>query len=141
MHEPPAQIPGQLSLACDAQSPAPSHFDAGVSSVDGLPLAHTAAWHCVPDGHFAHCPDSHWPVLPQVDCDWAPHIPCGSTLAVMPTQVPRLPAILQAWQAVPQDELQQTPWAHWPLWHWLAEVQGCPFPFLPHELTPPIPQV
>ena len=59
LQAPPAQIPEQLWLACDAQSPAPSHFDAGVSMVDGLQLPQTAAWHWVPDGHFAHCPDSH----------------------------------------------------------------------------------
>jgi hypothetical protein len=61
-----------------------------------LPLPQTAAWHCAPEGHFAHCPDWHCPVLPQVDCAVAPHIPCGSTLAVIPVQVPRLPAMLQA---------------------------------------------
>jgi hypothetical protein len=30
----------------------------------------------------------------------------------MPTQVPRLPAMLQAWQALLQVVPQQTPWAH-----------------------------
>ena len=41
-----------------------------------------------------------------------------------------------------QAELQQTPWAQNPLWHWLFAVQGEGIGFLPHELTtPPIPQL
>jgi hypothetical protein len=140
VHAPLAQIPGQLWLACDAQSPAPSQIEAGVRPVEGAPLAQEAAWHCVPKGHFAHCPAWHWPVFPQVDWTCAPHIPCGSALAVIPTQVPRLPAMLQEWQAVLQALLQQTPCAHCPLWHWLAVEHGWPTGFLPHELTPPIPQ-
>ena len=51
----------------------------------------------------------------------------------MPTQVPRLPAMLQAWQAVPQLVPQQTPWAHWPLEHWLLLEQGWPLGFVPQE--------
>jgi hypothetical protein len=50
-----------------AQFPAPSHLAAGVSVVVGFPFEQEAALHCVPDGHFAHCPDTHWPVVPQVD--------------------------------------------------------------------------
>jgi hypothetical protein len=80
--------------------------------------------------------------VPQVVCACAAHIPCGSELAVTPTQVPRLPAMLQAWQAVLQAELQQTPCAHWPLEHWFAFEQGCPLASLPHEYgTPPVPQL
>ena len=79
-----------------AQLPAPSHLAAGVSVVVGLPLEQVAALHCVPEGHFAHCPETHCPVVPQVACSCRPHIACGSELAVIPTQVPRLPAMLQA---------------------------------------------
>jgi hypothetical protein len=50
--------------------------------------------------------------------------------------------MLQAWQAVLQALLQQTPCAHWPLAHWFAFEQGWPVAFLPQELaTPPMPQV
>ncbi len=103
------QIAEQLSVAGVAQSPAPSHFDAGVSNVGGVPFEQEAATHWVPEGHLAHCPDSHCPVVPQVDCACATHKDWGSELAVMPTQTPRLPAMLQAWQAVLQALLQQTP--------------------------------
>lgn len=54
-------------VAAVAQLPAPSHFAAGVSVVEGLPLAQLAALHCVPEVHFVHCPAEHWPVVPQVD--------------------------------------------------------------------------
>ena len=50
-----------------AQFPAPSHFAAGVSVVVGLPFEQVAALHCVPAGHFAHCPEMHCPVVPQPD--------------------------------------------------------------------------
>jgi hypothetical protein len=50
-----------------AQFPAPSHFAAGVSVVVGFPFEQVAALHCVPEGHFAHCPETHCPVVPQVD--------------------------------------------------------------------------
>jgi len=141
-HAPLAQIPAQLWLACDAQWPAPSHFEAGVRLVDGVPLAQAAALHSVPEGQVAHWPAWHWPVLPQVVWACATQSPWGSALAVMPAQTPRLPAMLQAWQAVLQAVLQQTPCAHWPLWHWLADEQDCPLGFLPHELTTPsIPHV
>ena len=60
----------------------------------------------------------------------------------MPTQVPRLPAMLQAWQAVPQAVPQQTPWAHCPLPHWLLFEQGWALGFVPQEpATPYIPQL
>jgi len=61
---------------------------------------------------------------------------------VIPTQVPRLPAMLQAWQAVLQAVPQQTPWAHTPLEQTLLFEQGWPLGFFPHEpATPFIPQV
>ena len=129
-------------MADVAQFPAPSHFAAGVSVVVGLPFEQVAALHCVPEGHFAHCPDTHCPVVPQPDWSCRAHIPCGSELAVMPTQVPRLPAMLQAWQALLQAVPQQTPWAHCPLPHWLLFEQGWPLGFVPQEpATPFIPQV
>lgn len=81
-------------------------------------------------------------MVPQLDCAWIAHIPCGSELAVTATQVPAFPAMLQAWQAVLQALLQQTPCTHWPLKHWPAFAQGCPSAFFPHELaTPAMPQV
>jgi len=60
-------MPGQLMVAEVAQFPAPSHFAAGVSVVVGLPFEQVAALHCVPEGHLAHCPETHCPVVPQVD--------------------------------------------------------------------------
>jgi hypothetical protein len=104
-------------MAAVAQSPAPSHFAAGVSAVGGVPLEQLAAAHWVPEGHFAQTPASHCPVVPQVACACTAHSSCGSELAVTPAQTPRLPAMLQAWQAVLQAVLQQTPWAHCPLTH------------------------
>lgn len=60
----------------------------------------------------------------------------------MPTQVPKLPAMLQAWQAVAQAVPQQIPWAHWPLAHWLLFEQDWPLGLGPQEpATPFIPQL
>jgi hypothetical protein len=95
-HPPLTQIPGQLATGGVTQSPAPSHVEAGVIDVDGAPVEQTAALHLAPDGHLAHCPAWHWPVVPQVVCTWAAHRFWGSALAVTPTQTPRLPAMLQA---------------------------------------------
>ena len=61
---------------------------------------------------------------------------------MMPTQVPKLPAMLQEWQAVLQAVPQQMPCAHCALEHWLLFEQGWPLGFVPQEpATPFIPQV
>jgi hypothetical protein len=62
-------------VAAVAQFPAPSHFAAGVSVVVGFPFEQVAALHCVPAGHFAHCPEMHWAVVPQVEASCGAHIP------------------------------------------------------------------
>ena len=50
-------------------------------------------------------------------------------------QVPRLPDRLQDWQAPPQAELQQTPWAQKPLLHCEFAEQIAPLPDVPHEFA------
>ncbi len=48
--------------------------------------------------------------------------------------VPRLPVSAQDWQAAPHAELQQTPCAQKPLWHWVPLEQLAPGPDLPQLL-------
>ncbi len=114
------------------QVPAPSQVDLPVANFASV--EQVAAAQVVPLAYFWQAPASHLPLLPQPAAPWSLHIPAGSALPFGTlVHVPRLPDRLQDWQAPPQAELQQTPWAQKPLLHWEFEVQLAPPPDLPHE--------
>ena len=89
-----SQRPGaQFVVPGTTHVPVPLHCDGGIC-VDAV--GQLGAPHWVPEVRTAHCPDAHWPVVPQVACACAAHIPCGSaplfTLLQMPVVAGRLQA-------------------------------------------------
>lgn len=113
--------------------PAPSQVDAPVNVT--VPLGHVAAAHCVPLAYFWQAPAWHFPFVPQLAAPWSLHMPEVSALPVgMFVHVPRLPDKAHDWQAPLQAELQQTPCAQKPLWHWVPLEQLAPGPDLPQLL-------
>jgi hypothetical protein len=74
------------------------------------------------------------PLVPQLAAPVSLHMPAGSALPVATfVQVPKLPDSEQDWQAPPQAELQQTPWAQKPLLHCELDEQVAPLLDGPHE--------
>ena len=113
--------------------PDPSQLDLPVNVVD--PLGQLASAQVVPLAYFWQAPAWHLPLVPQLAVPWSLHIPAGSALPVATfVQVPSVPESEQDWHAPPHAELQQTPWAQNPLWHWEPLEQTAPGPDLPHEL-------
>lgn len=137
---PPVQRPGaQVVVGEGTQVPPPLHIPAGVR-VDAV--GQLAGIHCVPAPQREQLPFEHRPVVPQVAAAWTAHLPCGSTPPATLVQLPVVPERLQAWQALLQELLQQTPWAQNPLAHSVAAEQAPPFGFRPQLLiTPFIPQM
>jgi len=113
------------------QLPRPSQVDVGVS--DEL-VAQLEALHLMPGSTFAHFPDLHSPVVPQVAGAVTPHRPWGSG-APSATAVhrPREPVRLQAMQAPAQGVWQQTPWAQLPDIQSFPLLHSCPSWLFPHE--------
>jgi hypothetical protein len=121
-------------IAGVTQVPVPLHVDGGVR-VDAVEQLATMHW--VPEAKRAHCPAAHCPVVPQVDCAWTAHSRCGSAPLLTLLQFPVVPARLQAWQAVLQALLQQTPCAQKLLAHSVAAEQTAPNAFNPQLLIIP----
>jgi hypothetical protein len=124
----------QLDVTAAGQVPDPVQLAAAVY-VDPV---QDAVRHDVEDDAWVQAPlPLHVPVLPQVPFAAQPprgSLPPAATLA----QVPRLPAMLQAWH-VPQVAVpQQTPSMQLPLVHWLALVQVAPLASLAWQV-PPVP--
>lgn len=132
---PAVQRPGaQLVVAEGTQVPPPLHMPAGVR-VEAV--GQLAAIHCVPAPQREQLPFEHSPVVPQVVAAVTAHLPCGSTPPLILVQLPVVPARLQAWQALLQELLQQTPWAQNPLAHSVAAEQAPPLGFRPQLLIIP----
>jgi hypothetical protein len=113
------------------QVPRPSHVEAGVS--EEL-VAQLEPLQLKPSATYAHLPDLHRPVVPQVDGAVTAHSPCGSgALSATAVHRPSEAGRLHDKHSPVQGVLQQTPCAQLPDWHSVPTPHAAPGGLSPQD--------